>query len=64
MENSRENSLDNVKNRGRRNEGSSCLHIDMNWNHEKVMAFISYKHKEHITLKEVVDPQANTILTM
>ncbi len=25
-----------------------------------MMAFISCKHKEHITLKEVVDPQPNT----
>jgi hypothetical protein len=35
----------------------------MNWNHEEVMALISCKHKEHITLKEVIDPQANTIFT-
>jgi len=28
------------------------------------MALISCKHKEHITLKEIIDPQANIILTM
>ncbi len=35
----------------------------MNWNHEKVMALISCKHKEHITLKNFIDAHANTIFT-
>jgi hypothetical protein len=63
MENSRDNSLDNVKRKGQRNKGPSHYH-NMNWNHKEVMALISCKHKEHITLKEIVDPEANTILTM
>jgi hypothetical protein len=63
MENSRDNSLDNVKRKGQRNKGPSHYH-NMNSNQKEVMALISCQPKEHITLKEVVHPQANTILTM
>jgi len=59
---SMENSRDNVKSKGRKNKGPSHYH-NMNWNREEVMALINYKHKEHITLKKIVDPQANMIPT-
>lgn len=64
MENSRNNSIDNVKKKGRgkRNVGLSHQH-NTNQGHENVMALISCKHKEHITLKQVVDPYFNIIPT-
>ncbi len=51
------------KGRGRGSKGPSYQH-NMNWNHEEVMALITCKHKEHITLKQVIDPQANMTPTM
>jgi hypothetical protein len=64
MENSRDNSIDNVKEKGRgkRSVGFSHQH-NTNWGHENVMALISCKHKEHIALKQVIDPHFNMIPT-
>ncbi len=64
MESSRDNSIDNVKEKGRskRSVGLSHQH-NTNRGHENVMALISCKHKEHITLKQVVDPHFNMVLT-
>jgi hypothetical protein len=65
MENSKKNSLDNMrgKGRGRRNKGPSYQH-NMNWNREELIALITCKHKEHIALKQIIDPQANKTPTM
>jgi hypothetical protein len=64
MENSRNNSIDNVKEKGKnkRNVGLSHQH-NINRGHENVMALISCKHKEPIALKQVVDPHFNMIPT-
>jgi hypothetical protein len=60
MENSKNNSLDNMrgKGKGRGSKGPSYQH-NMNWNQEEVMALITCKHKEHIALKQLSNPQAN-----
>jgi hypothetical protein len=64
VENSRNNSIDNVKEkrRSKRSVGFSHQH-NTNWGRENVMALISSKHKEHIALKQVVDPCFNMIPT-
>ncbi len=43
------------KGKSRGSKGPSYQH-NMNWNHKEMMALITYKHKEHITLKQVIDP--------
>jgi hypothetical protein len=59
MENSKNNSLDKMRgSRGRGSRGPSYQH-NMNWNHEELMALITCEHKEHIALKQVIDPHAN-----
>jgi hypothetical protein len=65
MENSKKKSLDNMKGkgRGRRNKGPSYQH-NMNWNREELIALITCKHKEHIALIQIIDPQANKTPTM
>jgi hypothetical protein len=46
MENSRNNSIDNVKENGRSERSVSLSHQhNINWGHENVMALISCKHK-------------------
>jgi hypothetical protein len=47
-----DNSTNNMRGRGRSkgNGGPSCQ-CNTNWGHEEVMALISCKGKEHITLK-------------
>jgi hypothetical protein len=51
------NSLNDMRGKGksRGSKGPSYQH-NMNWNHKEMMALITYKHKEHITLKQVIDP--------
>jgi hypothetical protein len=55
----RDNSTNDVKGRGRSRSTGGPSH---QWGHEEVMALISYKHKEQIVLKQVIDPRANIFL--
>jgi hypothetical protein len=65
MDNLTNNSTNNVKGKGRSrgSRGLLCQH-NTNRGHEKIMALISYKHKEQIALKQVINPHANMIPTI
>jgi hypothetical protein len=61
----RDNSTNDVRGKGRsRSNGGPSHQCNTNWGHEEIMALISYKHKEQIVLKQVIDPRANMILTI
>lgn len=60
------NSPNNAKGKGKVGRGSvagSSQQPNPNWTHEEVFTLISYKQKEHIYLKHLVNPKANMFLT-
>jgi hypothetical protein len=62
--NSRDNSIDNVKEKGRSKRSVDLSHQhNTNWGHENMMVLINCKHNEHIALKQVFDRHFNMIPT-
>jgi hypothetical protein len=59
----KDNSIDNVRGKGKgRGSGGPSHQRNRNWGHEEVMALISWKPKEQIALKQIIDPQPTWFL--